>query len=458
MSQFFLKLVAATAIVAPYVYADTIESALAETYRTSTDIKIKTAALQAAKEKLRQAKSGFCPDVTLGTGIGRRDQNNSGDYIDRSRRLPNQGGESKNGATTANFTAEGRVNLFQGGGTVYNIQQAEAGVKAAEADLKATIQKNLAEAAKAYIELVVAEKYLKHQVNNENYLKEILASNEKKFGVGEETKANVADSQSEYANGIAQRLAAEAKVEGAKATYENAVGVKPGKLADPTLPKCMPTSLTTALDQTTRLNPAVIQAIYKEIGARREIDKVRASFLPRIDFTISSKRSEADTSKRYAGQQIQNVTDYDPLRKEKKNTTDNGFGVDLRWELDLNGKTRSMAREAAHKAEQERWAIENVRQDLVEALTKSWEQYLANKDSVIKRQDQVKAAEVALEATRQEQQVGSRIMLDVLNSQRRLVSAQNALVETQGEHYKAAYEIVRLTGALTPENLCIKVS
>lgn len=456
MRDEFFRLLATTAIVISYSYADTIESAMAEAYKNNVEIKEKIAALRAANEEEVQAKSGFRPNVTLKTGVTRGDQNISGTYVEQTRRLGTGGATTKSGSTSNQFSAEFKQNIFQGGSTVYTIEQAKAKIEAARADLNATVQKMMFAAVKAYVDLYTATKNYDLQVASENSLKETLESAKSKFNLGEETKTNVADAQSRYADGIARRLSADAELEGAKATYEKVVGKKAGTLAKPTLPKNMPQQLVSAIDKAMNLNPFITKNIYEEIAARRGVDRANAGLLPSVDFTASSARSEALQSKKFARPPIP-FRDLDQLLKERSNQTNNQIGVEATWKLYDGGTLRSQKRQAAQNAEQKRIGIEKARQEIREALTKIWEKYLAAKDSIVKREDQVKAREVVLEGMRQEQQVGSRNLTEVLDSQIRLLSAQMDHIKTQGDYYSSAYEIVQLTGELTPKKLSLNV-
>ncbi len=79
------------------------------------------------------------------------------------------------------------------------------------------------------------------------------------------------------------------------------------------------------------------------------------------------------------------------------------------------------------------------------------------KASVKNYQEQVKANDVALEGTRQELLVGSKILLDVLNAQQQLVTAQQNLVDEEQRFYEAAFTILAQMGRLTAIDMQLQV-
>ncbi|MDF3033992.1 MAG: hypothetical protein K0R76_946 [Alphaproteobacteria bacterium] len=87
----------------------------------------------------------------------------------------------------------------------------------------------------------------------------------------------------------------------------------------------------------------------------------------------------------------------------------------------------------------------------------AWETHVSAKANVHSYQTQVKANEVSLEGTRQEMLVGSKILLDVLNAQRDLVTSQLNLVRAKKSYYESAYNILALMGRLNVLDMKLKV-
>jgi outer membrane protein len=94
----------------------------------------------------------------------------------------------------------------------------------------------------------------------------------------------------------------------------------------------------------------------------------------------------------------------------------------------------------------------------VEDATRSaWQAYVTALATIKSNKSQVVANEVAFDGVKQEQQVGSRTILDVLNAEQELLNAQVAVVSSQRDSYVAAYQLLGAMGLLTARNLALHV-
>jgi outer membrane protein TolC len=72
-------------------------------------------------------------------------------------------------------------------------------------------------------------------------------------------------------------------------------------------------------------------------------------------------------------------------------------------------------------------------------------------------EEQVRAADLALEGVRQEQEVGARTILDVLDAEQESLNAKVSLVSSQTDRVVAQYRLLAAGGALTAANLALGV-
>ena len=119
----------------------------------------------------------------------------------------------------------------------------------------------------------------------------------------------------------------------------------------------------------------------------------------------------------------------------------------------MGGQGALKTREAAHAANQKKIAIETARRQLIEQIQSTWKTYNSAKGNINFYADQVKANLVALDGTRQELRLGSKILLDVLNAQGRLVEAQLNLSKAESQLYQSAYQLEAFMGRLTCEEI-----
>jgi len=278
-------------------------------------------------------------------------------------------------------------------------------------------------------------------------LRATLDATKAKYDVGEETRTSIAQAEASLAQGTAEREAAEAGLLSAEATFERVTGARPGKLKKPGEPSSLPRGLKEAIEIAKKNNPAILAALYQEKADRSAIKVSDADLLPKVDLNGSVARTGALTRYKFATGPTQ-TNDF---------TTAQKVSVNLKVPIYEGGAFRGRSRELREVAEQSRIKIETKRREIIQDLVTAWETYLAAKANVVSYRTQVKADEVSLEGTRQEMLVGSKILLDVLNAQRELVSAQLRLVQAEQTYYENAYKVLAIMGRLTAMDMKLKV-
>ncbi len=114
----------------------------------------------------------------------------------------------------------------------------------------------------------------------------------------------------------------------------------------------------------------------------------------------------------------------------------------------LNG---SRVRQALENETAARLTVEETRRTVVSTVSQAWSNMIAARSAVTSNQEQVKAAQVAAEGVKTEQQVGLRTNIEVLNAEQELKSAQLDLVNAQRTQYVAAAQLLSVTGNLTAQ-------
>ena len=90
-------------------------------------------------------------------------------------------------------------------------------------------------------------------------------------------------------------------------------------------------------------------------------------------------------------------------------------------------------------------------------IASAWAALQASIPSITAAQAQVKAARLATQGVIEEQKVGQRTLLDVLDQQEDLISARIALVQAQHDRIVASFAVASATGNLSASNLKLKV-
>ncbi|MFL7900030.1 TolC family outer membrane protein [Azospirillum argentinense] len=410
--------------------AQSLEDALAQAYSNNPALAAQRARQRAVDESVPQALSGYRPTVRATAGITRNASNSTF-----------QGGEtgSENNAKSVGVTATQPVYDATVGPAV---RRAERTVEAQRATVLANEQQILLNAAAAYLDVVQNQAVLELQANNEQVLRRQLDAARDRFRVGEYTRTDVSQSESRLAASIAARISADGTLQASRATYERVVGSMPGKLKAPKPKFKLPGTLDEVVEMARSNNPSVLSATYTEAAQREAVDQQFGRLLPSASLsaqanrTIDAGRSSGIDIKRQDGAQLT---------------------AQLTIPLYQAGLPEALTREAKHTANQARLQIDDTRRQAVEAAISAWQGLQAARASIESYNSQIRAAEIALEGVRQEAQVGSRTVLDVLNQEQELLNARVNLVRAQRTEMVQAFTVLGAIGQLTARQLNLPV-
>ena len=114
-------------------------------------------------------------------------------------------------------------------------------------------------------------------------------------------------------------------------------------------------------------------------------------------------------------------------------------------------------RQAKQAVFEQRRIVDDQRRAAAQSATTAWSNYLAARASVEAFTTEVRANEVAVEGVLREQAVGTRTVLDVLDTQQDLLESQRSLVAARRDELQVAYEVKQAIGTLTAELLELPV-
>jgi outer membrane protein len=440
----------ANLVAVPPAGAESLSDALAAAYGSNPTLLSERAKLRATDELVPEALSNWRPQVSL-SGSGTRSlvnekfgttgvatgQTSTGSSVV----LPASSTSSANFTTIySNETIGLTVTeaLYRGGRTVAQTRQAEAQVEAIRAELQVTEQQVLLNVATAYMNLVQAQAVLQLTINNEQVLQRQLEAVEDRFRVGEVTRTDQAQAQSRLSAAHADRTQAEGNLRTARATYLQTVGHAPEQITAPTQLPALPDSLEAAQGEAQAQNPAVAEARFNYQAALEGIDLIAGELLPQVAVSGSASRVynfDGPATLENVAQAVVSVTV--PLYQQ--------------------GQEYARLRGQKQTASQFRGALDQALRDVAETTSAAWEALLTGRARRLSYQDQVASAQIALEGVQRESQVGSRTVLDVLNAEQELLTAQVNAVQANHDEIVAAYQLLSAAGRLTARGLGLPV-
>jgi outer membrane protein len=443
-------------------HAETLKEALAAAYLFNPALKSARAELRSTDNGVSLAFSGYRPTVTATFQDGFQDL--------RTRFIRTTPGflgvcpvpvafdgtcPSNNAAAvplsslsnTANGTSNPRSaqiaiqqNIFDGFRTYNNIKGSEALVEAGREDLRASEINVLLNAATFYMNVVRDQAIVNLRQNNVRVLAEQLRATEDRFKVGEVTRTDVAQAQSGLAQSQADLSIAQGTLYGDQASFAQFIGHPPGTLKDPGPPtRLLPKTLQGAIDITQAENPGILGAIFRERAQEHQVKQVKGQLLPSLSLSASYTKSAQPFG-------LPTVAQEDDTRV---------FGT-LTVPLYEAGSVSAQIRQAIETLSQRRQQIDEQRELARQAVSSQWGLIVAAKGNVAAGKSAAEATRIALEGVRQEERVGQRTILDVLNSEQQYLNAQVNLVSFQRDLVVAAYGVLAAMGRLTAYGIALQ--
>ncbi len=427
-NHFFLALLMSVSAVMS-ANADTLKSALSKAYDYNPALKAARAGAQAVDENVALAKSGFRPTLSIEGGYSDSKVNTN---------APIKPVDGYNRTLAANITQP----VFSGFKTINSVSSAKSYRKASYAGLMATEQSILLEAAVAYLDVLRDEAILKLQKNNEKLLKKELDETKERFNVGEVTTTDVSQAEASYASAQSQRISAEGNLEASRAIYKQVIGEEPKNIVDPKeIEKMFPISFDAALSYAKEHSYSLKAARHNLRAKKHDVSVNKGDLLPSVNAYASAGRIK---SQNWA---------YD------KNPTNDAVEVGVNFSMPLYnaGSSRAKIRQSKYYRWQAQEELQNTQDALYSDVTSYWEYLSANRAKIKSVKAQIKAYQVALNGVREEEALGNRTVLDVLNQYQYLLNSEVEEVTTRHDYYVAGLSLLLTMGKLTAKDLNLNV-
>jgi outer membrane protein len=417
-----LALLASAGFFVP-AYAETLHEALTLTYQSNPKLDAERARLRATDEGVPQAKAGFRPTATASA--------NAGASVTKSS--PKQ---QTDGVThPSGYGVSAAQSLFSGFRTVNTVRTAEANVRAARENLRLIEAQILLDAVTAYADVIRDTALVRLREKNVAVLSTELQSAEARRSVREVTKTDVAQAQARRSKSVSGLDLARSNLKTSRAVYERVVGRPPQGLTEPQVPaKLIPGSVEDVIKVAEKENPNVVAALYREQAARHEVDRIWGELLPEV-------RLEAGYTQGFG---VSNFVD-----QTRVGTVTGRVNVPL-YE---GGEVKARVRAAKHTHVSRIQEIEQARTETQATAVGAWSRLEATRTQVKQNKIQVDSAKVALEGVREEERVGQRTLLDVLNAEQELLDAEVAAVTDRHDLLIAAHALLAAIGHLDAGNL-----
>ncbi|WP_104663653.1 TolC family outer membrane protein [Ensifer adhaerens] len=416
-------LVALVAMIAPIAvgqaHAEPLSSALAKAYRYNPTLNASRAGVRASAYDIDIARSAMLPKIAWRNGIG---------Y------------DSSAATNRGTFGILLDQTLFDGLRTTNNVEVNKARQRASEENTRNTEQNILFEATEAYMDVVLARRIVTLRKQDLDFLKALTRSEIARHAAGERTRTNIAQAEARRAAAQAALSLAHAEVKRAQATYRQIIGDEPGKLTGGKVPsKMLPANLDRALAIAASQHPALLAKRHLAEGAMFNVAVSEGKLLPTVTGAIGVGRGEG-------GSAIEAMR-FDGSATARK------AGIEVKVPVYQGGKAAAEVRQSKENLGNAHFTVDVQHAEVQAKAASAWAQYQAALATASASRAAVKAATMAKDGMMEEQAIGQRTLLDVLEAQADVVKAQVRLANAERDTVVGGYRILSAIGKLGAKDL-----
>ncbi len=429
-------LVAATALILP-ARAETLADAIALAYQSNPTLQSQRAQLRQLDENYVQARAGYRP--TLGATVQSQYTKIQNSPSQRQGSFFSAGG-SFNESNSTSATLSLSQPLYTGGRVRSAISAAEADILAGREALRGSENQILLQVVQAYEDVRRDQQFVTIRADSVGVLSRQLEEIQARFQAGQVTRTDVAQAQARLAQARADLTSAQGQLQVSRAAYAAVVGQNPGELSPPSRLPGLPRTIDEAFDRADRDSPALLRAEFNEQASRFRISEAKAARRPEVT---------ASATFGYVGPlaRIGPTAGLDRFNQEFQAT------ATVSQPLYQGGVISSRIRAATEQNNSDRILIESARRQAVQQVSQAWNQIVSARQNVTAQEEQVRAAAIAAEGTREEYRVGLRTTLDVLFAEETLRSAQLSLVQARHDAFVSEANLLNAMGALEARTL-----
>ena len=409
-------LIALALMLAPSSRAETLTEAMSAAWKRHPALLAERARKRAADHEIDIARSGYYPDI-----------NAAGDVVSSDGLT---GSNSFSGDPALKYSVTAEQTLFDGFRTSSAVDEALTGAQAASAGVIDVERSVLLEAVRVYADVLRDREIEALRKRDLKMFDDEVKAAREGLAKGNGTLTDVAQSRARRAQAMADLFAAMAEAEVSVAEYERVVGHAPAKLKRPAVPLArLPKSLAAAIDAADQFDPAAMRARLRAKASLSASDRIQADALPQLKARagVEGRRGLSD----------------------QLDDRDAAF-VGLRLSVPLydGGENRARVAQANELSialeEDARGVQERSRAGTIAA----WRRLAAARSRLASEREAATQSRDALASIREGLRLGQRSIIEVLDANRELVTAEVRVRLIERDLLVSAYTLLAVTGAL----------
>ena len=407
----------------------------------NADLAAARAQFRARQEVVPQARAGLLPNLSAGAELSDTETD-----VDTSR-----GSTSLSRSGTV-YQATLSQPIFRAD-RWFQLKAAEAVSEQAAIEYSIAEQDLILQSAQAYFAVLRAQDNLAAVKAEEAAFKRQLDQANERFEVGLSDKTDVLEAQAGFDTARANRSIAQRQVEDAfqalyTLTNREFLALEGIRHTLPVLAP-VPNEAKAWVDTATRQNLNLLAVNYAVTAAEETLRQRRAGHAPTLDAVASYRKGDNDA---LGFSNSQSIPGFD-MPRYTGDVEQRSIGLQLNIPLYSGGLTTSQSREAYYQLSQSEQQRESLRRQVVEATRNLHRAVNTDIEQVQARRQSIISNQSALEATEIGYQVGTRNIVDVLDTQRRLYGAVRDYNNARYDYILDNLRLKQAAGTLNPDDL-----
>jgi outer membrane protein len=322
-----------------------------------------------------------------------------------------------------------------------NLKASRSASQAQDEQYEAAQQDLLIRVAQTYFDVLSASDNLSFAEAEEKALARQLDQAQQRFDVGLSAITDVNEAKANHDASTADVINAKNALADAREALTQITGKPLGtldKLRDdlPMQPP-QPNDEKAWVDNALQQNPYILAQQYQVDAAEHDISAARAGHLPTIDASLNYSRSPS-------------WTQYGGFHSNGSNTT---VGIALSVPIFSGGATQSRVRQSIYQRDAANDVLEQNRRQVIRNTRNAFRSVLAGISEVEARKQAVISAQSALDATQAGFEVGTRNIIDVLNSQQQLFQSRSAYSQARHNYILNQLLLKQSAGSISVDDL-----
>ena len=400
----------------------------------------------AALEGETQARSRLLPELGIGSRYTISNYDGSTIESDLSGAVASVNTESK--TISSGWQLELTQTVFEWGKWVALKQAGKRSAKA-EIDYEIKQQDLIIRVVKRYLDVLAAEDNLVSINSNKLAISRQLEQAKQRFEVGLIAITGVQESQAAYDQSVANEINAKRSLANARELLREITGTYLPKLdaPDQDLPLLAPIPeienewIASAMQQ----NLNLISSRFEEEIARHEISFQKTGHYPSINIVANMSSQDADNE-----DQIRNAINFPDLTT---NNQSDSIYIQLSMPIYSGRLTSSKVQEAVYLHRASREKLQRIARETERETRDAFLGVTSEISRVNAFKQAVKSSETALEATQAGFEVGTRTIVDVLNSQFALENAIQNYSKSRYDYIANVFYLKQAAGTLRVQDL-----